>query len=35
MFVNLETDKFDEILFVHKLLNINQFEAKQTYLFLI
>jgi hypothetical protein len=32
MFVNLEIDKFNKILFVHKLLNINQLKAKQTYI---
>ena len=30
MFVNLKIDNFNEILFVHKLLNINQLKAKQT-----
>jgi len=29
MFVNLKLDKFNEILFVHKLLNINQLKAKK------
>ena len=32
MFVNLQIDKFNEILFVHKLLNVNQLKAKQTYI---
>jgi hypothetical protein len=32
MFVNLKIDKFNEILFVHKLLNTNQFKAKQIYI---
>jgi hypothetical protein len=32
MFVNLKINKFNEILFVHKLLNINQLRAKQTYI---
>jgi len=32
MFVNLKINKFNEILFVHKLLNTNQLKAKQTYI---
>jgi len=32
MFVNFKIDKFNEILFVHKLLNISQLKAKQTYI---
>jgi len=32
MFVNLKIDKFNEILFVHTFLNINQLKAKQTYI---
>jgi hypothetical protein len=32
MFVNMKIDKFNEILFVHKLLNTNQLKVKQTYI---
>jgi len=32
VFVNLKIDRFNEILFVQKLLNINQLKAKQTYI---
>jgi hypothetical protein len=32
MFVKLKIDKFNEILFVYKLLNINQLKAKQIYI---
>jgi hypothetical protein len=32
MFVNLKIDKFNEILFIHTFLNINQLKAKQTYI---
>jgi len=32
MFVNLKIDKFNEIVFVHKFLNINQLKVKQTYI---
>ena len=31
MFVNFTLDKFNEIIFVHKLLKINQLKARQTY----
>jgi len=31
MFVNFTLHKFNEIIFVHKLLNINQLKARQTY----
>jgi hypothetical protein len=32
MFVNLKIDKINEILIVHKFLNTNQLQAKQTYI---
>jgi hypothetical protein len=32
MFVNLKLDKFNEIIFVHKLLNINQLKARKIYI---
>jgi hypothetical protein len=32
MFMNLKINKFNEILFVHKLLNIKQLKAHQTYI---
>ena len=32
IFVNMKIDKFNEILFVHKFLNINQLKTKQTYI---
>jgi len=32
MFVKLKIDKFNEVFFVHKLLNINKLKAKETYI---
>jgi hypothetical protein len=32
IFVNLKINKFNEILFVHKLLNTNQLKTKETYI---
>jgi len=32
IFINLKINKFNEILFVHKWLNINQLKAHQTYI---